>query len=105
MTSETKRFIEIPDIIGLRLKCGDCKCSLLIDVEQEKGPINNLMAASNATLLKCPTCGKEWTPFKDRGDAWDSPVKEFLRSMRFLRQIENTLGYTLALEIRDEKKP
>jgi hypothetical protein len=69
------------------------------------GPIDNLMASNNSTLMKCPTCGEGWTQFKERGDPWDSDVKDFLRKMRFLRRIESKFGFALALEIKEEKKP
>jgi hypothetical protein len=52
MTSETKKFIELSDIVGLRLQCHACKCSLLLDIEREDGLVNSLMAASNATTHK-----------------------------------------------------
>jgi hypothetical protein len=77
----------------------------LLDIEREDGLVNSLMAASNTTLIKCPTCGEIWVPMQERGEAWDSPVKDFLRKMRFLKQLENKLGYAIALEIKDEKKP
>jgi hypothetical protein len=105
MTSETKRFIELSDIVGLRLLCRSCGCSLLVDIEREDGPVVNLISSTTSTLMKCPTCGEGWTQFRERGgDPWDSEVKEFLRKMRFLRQIESKFGFALALEIKDEKK-
>ena len=105
MTSETKRFIELSDIIGLRLKCSSCECSLLLDTQKEGGPIDNLMASNNATLSKCPTCGEGWTQFRERGEPWDSDIKDLLRKLRLLKRVEKNFGCSLSLEIKEEKKP
>lgn len=104
MTSELKRFIELSDIIGMRLRCRSCGCSLLLDTDREGGPIDNLLASTSQTLANCPACKEGWTQFKPQGDPWDSDIKDFLRKMRFLKQVESRLGFSLELEIKNEEK-
>ncbi len=102
MTSETKRFIELSDIVGLRLLCRSCGCSLLVDIGREDGPLLNLISSTTSTLMKCPTCGEGWTQLRERGDPWDSNIKDFLRKMQFLRRVESNFGCALGLEIKEE---
>lgn len=106
MTSETKRFIGVPDIIALRLECRSCGCSLLIDVSRDDGPVQNLVLKENYTLSKCPTCGHPWTTTQIGGaSGWDSEIKDFLRKMRELKKAEEKFGCAIALEIKNEDQP
>jgi hypothetical protein len=105
MTSETRKFIGVSDIIALRLECRSCGCSLLIDVSRDGGPVENLMLKENFTLAKCPTCSHPWTANQIGGVVgWDSEIKEFLRKMRALKQVEEKFGCAITLEIRNEEE-
>lgn len=101
MTIQTKTFIELSDIIGLRLECKSCGCSLLIETEQDSGTINNLMAANNSVLTKCPTCSHEWAQ-TSRERLADSEAKEFFRALQTLKKLESHYGCVLSLEIKKE---
>jgi hypothetical protein len=98
MTTQTKVFIELSDIIGLRLQCKQCGCSLLLETAREDGTINNLMAAANVVLTKCPTCANEWTQ-TSREKMGDSEAKEFFRALQTLKKIQGHYGCTLSLEL------
>jgi hypothetical protein len=50
MTSQTKHYIDLSEIVGIRLQCKSCKCSLLIEIESKDGAVNNLVAAHNTLL-------------------------------------------------------
>ena len=104
MTSETKRFIELSDIIGIRVKCRSCGCSLLIDATKDDGPIGNLMLAHNSVLGICPTCSHPWTATQPGRATWDSDIKEFVRKMQSLKRAVGTLGCALELEIKHENQ-
>ncbi len=101
MTTQTKTFIELSDIIGLRLECKNCGCSLLLEIEKDSGTINNLMADNNVLLNQCPTCAHAWAQ-TIRGTAGDSEIKEFFRAMRILKKLESRYGCALSLEIKPE---
>lgn len=102
MTSETKRYIDLSEIIGIRLQCKTCKCSLLVETRTADGTINDLTATSNKRLENCPTCGQPWVK-SDLNQAPDElGLKRFLRSMRDLRILEKTFGCQLFFEIKEE---
>ncbi len=107
MTSQTKRFIELSDIIGLRVQCRNPKCeaSLLIGDAQ----IMALAQDNDSTLYKCPACRSGWTipatenlgyPGSERG--YDKEIKTFLRMLINMRAFESKVGCHLMLEIKEE---
>jgi ribosomal protein S27E len=108
MTSQTKIFIELADIVGLRIECRKCGCSLLIGVESENENIHNLLSPQNYLLAKCPTCDSEWTHFSHAAAAhgsasFDSDIKKLFRILSEVRKIESKLGCALTLEIKNPK--
>jgi hypothetical protein len=109
MTAQTKVFIELTDIIGLRLQCKECGSSLLIGIANTDGTLNELLSPHNYLLAKCPTCESQWTNV-DRAAAahgtasFDSHVKQLFRALAEVRKIESALGCALTLEIVPEKK-
>jgi hypothetical protein len=109
MTTDTKRFIEFSDIVGLRLHCKNPKCgtSLLIN----EGNIASLADQHNTTLTRCPLCESGWT-VPNRNDnaypgsnmAFDEGFKKFLRILLNMREFEKNLGCTVTFEIKVENK-
>ncbi len=51
MTSQTKKFIELADLLGLRFQCNECKASLFL-------PLTKDVNASR--LRSCPHCNHPW---------------------------------------------
>src|SRR5437660_1696632 len=74
MTSQTRTFIEMSDILSLRLECKSCHCSLLIGVNQEDGTLSTLVDKHNKVLANCPTCDATWTQFNAATGAFDSEI-------------------------------
>lgn len=103
MTSQTKTFIEFGDIIGLRVECKTCGCSLLVEIERSDGTIDNLLAKNNTILSNCPTCQAEWTELRNRSILYDTEVKEFLRQLRDLRKLTDKFGCRFTFEIKKEE--
>jgi hypothetical protein len=99
MTTHTETYIELSDIIGVRLLCKSCGCSLRMEIEKDGGTLDSLLSNANVVLIKCPTCGHAWTS-GNPGQPFDSDVKEFFRKMRDLKKIEASFGCKLALEIK-----
>lgn len=54
MTEQTKRFIAVSDIVGLRFECTHDQCGavLVLPLKPE--------ALKGDALTKCPSCGQEW---------------------------------------------
>jgi hypothetical protein len=54
MTEQTKRFVELSDIAGLRFECShdSCGAELILPFKLE--------SLRGEVLTKCPSCGREW---------------------------------------------
>lgn len=102
MTSQTKRFIEVSDIVGVRLECKKCGCALLLGLSH-KDAIANLLEPANKILSTCPTCGGIWASLPNGLLAFDTEIKDFFRRMEQIKEIESKFGFRLSLEVREEK--
>ena len=101
MTVQTKRFIELADIIGLRLECKTCGNSISLGNSEKNEAVDFLLGQAN-TLHKCPLCQNQWTNQFDSGG--DSDIKAFFRALRELRTLEKNFGCSLKLEITGADK-
>jgi hypothetical protein len=101
MTSQTKRFIEMSDIIGLQLECKKCGISLLASGQTLT---TTLVDPHNMTLSQCPTCGTPWTVPASYPTqmGYDTEVKKFLRMIEAMRNIEEQIGCRIRFEIKDD---
>ena len=96
MTSETKKFIEPKDIIGVRLGCRKCGAILLI-------PFPRPLDLEHLRI--CPHCHIPWTQLPNGGTA-EAAILHCIEAVRTLnRTIESDRfdGFSLMLEIKDEK--
>jgi hypothetical protein len=62
VTEQTKRFIAVSDIIGLRFECAheDCGSELILPFKAD--------ALRTETLTSCPACGREWAVERKSGE-------------------------------------
>ena len=101
MTTQTKRFIELQDILSLRFECKHCGSELLVSSlrdlssREEFGKLND-----------CPVCRKPWASVS--GSTCELTIAEFLTALNKLR---GTLGkhsgafpsgFSLMIEVKDE---
>jgi hypothetical protein len=100
MTEETKKFIELSDVLALRLECRHCGSGLLISSgrdmmkREEQGKLNN-----------CPVCGREWASVS--GSSCEMTIAQFVDCLNKLRATLKTFpaGFIMTLEVKDAKKP
>ncbi len=97
MTEQLKRFIELADIIGLRLECKKCGCSVSLG-DSPKDAIYQQLYKASSTLARCPGCGEEWKTS-------DSYLQQLFSDLHNLRDQESRLAYKLRLEIPGSEKP
>jgi hypothetical protein len=90
MTTQTKRYIELSDILAFRCECKKCGVALTLPVAKDVGE----------SILKCPRCGKAWTRFDD--STHEILVNEFAEKTQQLASALSFMGFNLTLEIRDE---
>ncbi len=94
MTSETKRFIELSDLLSLRLECKHCHSELLLSslrslgTKEEQGKLN-----------RCPVCSRDWALVN--GSTCELTIAEFLKALNSLRDALGSFpaGFKLTLEI------
>jgi hypothetical protein len=102
MTSQTKKFIELSDILTLQFECKNatCKATLTLSVSQE---------LRKQTLFACPACKQPWALVN--GGECESTIRDFLSAFGKLQHTLNSkpdsfpAGFLLRLEIREEIKP
>jgi hypothetical protein len=102
MTSQTKHFIELGDIVGLRLECRNKKCdaSLLVRMDSETGNLPSLLAIDNGVMATCPACGHAWM---GQGVlTFESEIKKFLRLMHDVKKLDPKFGCSMTFEISPE---
>ncbi len=92
MTSQTRKFIEIADIVGLRFECKNAECGASLSLPLHQG-VNR-----TDTLKNCPHCGKQWTMLNDSDYAVQ--LKRLLDLLRLLG--EAPIGCRFTFEIKPE---
>jgi hypothetical protein len=99
MTTQTKHFIELSDIVGIQLECRKCGISLLAGGET----LISLAGKHDETLGKCPTCSNPWTipSTYPTQMGYDTEIKNLLRLLESIRGFEDKLGCRLRFEIKE----
>jgi len=91
MTSQTKQFIELDDILSFRFECPKCHCSTSI-------PIKEFIAVPRT----CPNgCGAEWEQIGARGVT--EAFNELLGAMKLVASRTSQLKLGISLEIVEQK--
>jgi len=108
MTTQTKKFIDLNDIIGLRVRCKNVKCnaSLLLDASK----LAEIAQENNTTLVQCPACHSSWTvPPRDPNGypgasnmGYDKEVKQLLTLLTNFRSFQTKLGCEITFEIAND---
>jgi hypothetical protein len=91
MTIQAKRFIELSDILGLRLRCGECAAELSL-------PFTGEIRVKK--LRTCPHCNAAWTT---NGTSIEPAIEDAMRSIRILANLLQggyKAGFSLTLEIK-----
>lgn len=93
MTIQTKHFIEVSDLVGLRFECKDCGATLTLSPKQKlKGSIE-----------KCPSCHHSWAVLND--SSYEPAFTRFTDTLNQLNQIlagpnPAPIGFLFTLEIK-----
>jgi ribosomal protein S27AE len=99
MTTQTKTFIELSDILSVRVECGKCHSTVTI-------PIDRKMSFSG--MGHCPNCGEAWL---QAGPTTKEPemkacfemiraTADILKNWQETLTVMQSKGFSLTLEIR-----
>jgi transcription elongation factor Elf1 len=100
MTEETKKFIELSDVLSLRLECRHCGSGLSISSCRDM-----MRREEQGKLSNCPVCGREWASIG--GSSCEMTIAQFVDCLNKLRGTLKSFpaGFLLTLEIKNERKP
>lgn len=95
MTSQTKHYIDLSDIAGLRFKCNQCGAELSVDLTKE---------IRERAINYCPNCHEEWVL---AGSSSYFPIfADFIKNLNRLRGAiespQSRIGFTLKAEIKED---
>ncbi len=103
MTSQSKRFIELTDILALNFVCKDCGAAISVS------PKEYLRRKRNGTISDCPICGHSWAQVNNA--SCELTVEQFVQALEKLAFTLGTqdgafpAGFSLILEISADPKP
>ena len=95
MTSQTKRYIELPDILALHFVCTRCGTNLSVSITNE---------IRLDAMHQCPNCREPWT-YLAGGAVLDALLKQFVVSFNSIaKNLEagHFPGFKLSLELKDD---
>ena len=100
MTSQTKRFIQLSDILGLHFECTHCDSTLLIPLSRE---------IFIKKLYACPHCGNPWIKRLEGGSV-ESVISDCIERLKALREaltggLYDSFSLTLEVKNEDEELP
>jgi hypothetical protein len=84
MTSQTKHYIEIKDLLTLRCDCKNCETSLSLALND----------SATKSLGCCPSCNKDWAQGQNQKE-----ISVFVRQVEALKMLVHTMGFNLYLEV------
>lgn len=96
MTSQTKQFIELSDIIALRFDCNHCGASLTIDARKNfsKPP------------MTCVNCKQDLWAYEDA--AIEEAIQGFVDNLKLWQRIVETpkrTAFAFLLEVKKTEEP
>ena len=89
MTTQTKYFMELSDVLAFRFECPKCHCSTII-------PIKDF----NTVPKTCPNgCGREWEQLHTHGVT--EAFNEWIAVIRLIQDRTSQLGLLFSVEITE----
>jgi len=104
VTTTTQTFIELADILSLRMECGKCHSTVTVPIARDM---------SFAGMKRCSNCGTAWLTFdmstiEPQINACASAIRstvDELNSWRKTLDAVGSAGFSLTIEITSEEPP
>lgn len=99
MTSQTKQYIELSDVLALRFDCKNPKCGASLSASARDFRQN--------ALNVCPMCKESWARVNET--SCELAIGEFIEAFRRLERMLSSdggfpTGFTLKIEIKESAK-
>lgn len=89
MTSKTHNFIELSDLIGMKMECGHCHLLIVIPLDK-----------ADRYPMQCPNCNEVWMVPHGEGRSIKDHIDEFRVHLSALKRVLAGSGkFTFALEV------
>jgi uncharacterized CHY-type Zn-finger protein len=88
MTTQTRHYIEVSDIVAIRCECNKCHAVLTLPLSKDVGE----------ALLVCPRCGKGWA--RQENTTAQLLINEFAQKAEQLASTIPFMGLSLSLEVK-----
>jgi hypothetical protein len=97
MTSQTQKFIELSDILALKLECKHCESVLAIPSSRDMARREDV-----GKLSICPVCQRPWATLG--GATYEPLIAKFVSALNEMRNAfkDAPIGFTLTLEISSD---
>lgn len=99
MTSQTKNYIELADVLAIRCECKHCGATLSLPLLRE---------IRTDRLHNCPNCNEPWSQ-SGYGRSLrniDAEIAQFVTAFQSLSQsLEQPNGFLLLLEVSGRQEP
>ena len=106
MTVQTKRFIDVTDILAIRFTCKGCGTTMVLPITDSKLTSDRLMGTF---LNECPSCHDRWAYLMSPagGKNYAAAVTDTTAALNRLRTLLHGqdapgLGFTLSMEVTPE---
>jgi len=102
MTSQTKHYIELSDIAGIRIECGGCHASISL-------PISDNLKTHGIKV--CPYCNEPWAQLiqganlEQRFKDFAHTLEDLKNSLKIIREHDKDYKALVALELTPEALP
>ena len=99
MTSQTQKFIELSDILALKLECKHCGSALTVPSSRDMTRREDM-----GKLSSCPVCQMPWASLG--GATYEPLIAKFVSTLNEIRRTfkDAPIGFTLTLEVQGEKQ-
>jgi hypothetical protein len=98
MTSQTQKFIELSDILALKLECKHCGSALAIPSSRDMAGREDI-----GKLSTCPVCRMPWASLG--GSTYEPLIVKFVSALNEIRRTfkDAPIGFTLTFEVSGDK--
>jgi DNA replicative helicase MCM subunit Mcm2 (Cdc46/Mcm family) len=90
VTTQTKQYIELSDLLALRYECKECQTSVTVPIK----------GFDTVPVTHCPKCRKGWTIVDNT--SYKEDIEYFVTSAVRLKDVLRAMGFNLSIEVKQQ---